>query len=47
MTLGGERLNFLRLGSEIIALDSVGVELDREDLKVFFSTWRQRIMASC
>ena len=33
MTLGGERLNFLRLGSEIIALDSAGVELDRRRFK--------------
>ena len=36
MTLGGRKwLNF-RLGSEIIALDSAGVELIAEDLKVFF-----------
>ena len=33
MTLGRERLNFLRIGSEIIALDSIGTELDRRRFK--------------
>ena len=31
MTLGFERLNFLRMGSELVTLDDTGFELDRQN----------------
>ena len=33
MTLGFERLNFLRIGSELVTLDVTGDELDRLNFK--------------
>lgn len=33
MTLGGQRLNFLRLGSELVTIDGQGKELDRRAFK--------------
>lgn len=33
MTLGSDRLNFLRMGSELVTLDDTGFELDRQNFK--------------
>jgi hypothetical protein len=33
MTLGSDRLNFLRMGSELVTLDDTGSELDRQNFK--------------